>query len=168
MIEIKEFSYFASKEYISKFEILEKPDPLSTDWIDVEDSRATYIWVLENIIDKPLGFLSYKVLILPNRIDFIYIVKIYVLHTHRGEAPNLIEGERISSILFRELAKKEINIFTLESACEQLDRYYAELGFRYIKEVSTELASVIETTAPIMHKIEKKKSLSDIEKAMFG
>lgn len=169
MIDIKELSYDESRELILTFEFLEQPSPLSTDWVDVEEDKAKYIWLIENI-EKPLGFLSYKKLILPNQVDFIYIVKIYVLKSHRGSNPILVEEERVSEILFREIDKRNVNILTLESACEELDRYYESLGFEYNKEISDIFAKEIETTEQIMYR--KKKDieieLSDEEKKMFS
>ena len=135
---IKELSYEESKEYLYKFQIKEKS--YGTDWYDCEDENATYIWLIEieNINEKPLGFLSYKKMILPIKVGFIYIVKIYTLYTHRGEKPTLFNGNRVSEILFNEIDRKGINILTLESACEKLDIYYKSLGFKYNKEISDE------------------------------
>lgn len=158
---IRELSYQNSRKYIQYFESLEKPSPLSMDWVDVDDSNATYIWWLEieSGIEKPLGFLSYKVLILPNKIDFIYIVKIYVLKSHRGENPTLVEDERVSEILFRQIDRKGVNILTLESACEELDVYYKSLGFEYNEEISQVFAKEIGTIEQIMYR--RKEVISD-------
>jgi len=131
---IKELSYEESKEYLSRFQQEEKS--YGADWYDCEDHpNATYIWFLsvESISEKPLGFLSYKKMILPNKVDFVYIVKIYALHTHRGEHPILFNGKRVSEILFDEIDKKGVNILTLESACEKLDIYYEGLGYIFSK-----------------------------------
>ncbi|MFK5976820.1 MAG: hypothetical protein QM493_09955 [Sulfurovum sp.] len=73
MVEIKEFSLHESQKYLYLSQRLE--NSYGTDWYDCEED-AKYIWLIENI-ENPLGFLSYKVLLLPNKIDFIYIVKIY-------------------------------------------------------------------------------------------
>ena len=120
MVEIKELSFFDSQSYLNRFQLLEKA--YGADWYGAEDENATYIWLIEDI-NKPLGFLSYKVLILPNRIEFVYIVKIYVLKSHRGNNPILFEDERVSKILFRQIDKKGVDILTLEYACENLDFY---------------------------------------------
>jgi len=175
VIDIKELSYQESQKFISAFDTLEESLYIShtdrnfSDWVDVEEVRARYIWLVEDM-EKPLGFLSYRVLILPNKIDFIYIVKIYVLKSHREENPILVEEERVSEILFREIDRRNVNILTLESACKKLDRYYESLGFEYNKEISDIFAQEIKTTEQIMYR--KKKdieiNLSDEEKKMFG
>ena len=169
MLDIKELSYEESRGLISIFESLEEPVLLSTDCVDVEESRAKYIWLIEDM-KKPLGFLSYRLFILPNKIAFIYIVKIYVLGAYRGTSPILFEDRRVSEILFNEIDKRNVNILTLESACENLDRYYEGLGFKYNKEISDIFAKVIRTTEQIRYR--KKKDiaieLSDEEKRMFG
>ena len=169
MIDIKELSFTKSKEFISIFEFLERPLPISMDWIDVEDANATYIWLLEDI-KKPLGFISYRTLQMPNKIDFIYIVKIYVLKSHRGKEPTLIKEERVSMLLFQQVYKKSVNILTLESSDKKLDLYYQKLGFKYNVELSKELSKVIDTrNREIMYKIDTKEevSLSDVEKKFF-
>ena len=58
----------------------------------------------------------------------------------------------MSEILFREIAKKKINILTLESACEKLDIYYKDLGFRYDADTNNMFSSIIGTSANIMLK----------------
>ncbi len=168
-MELQELSYDKSRELISIFESLEEPSVLSTDWVDVHEPRASYIWLLEGI-NQPLGFLSYRVLILPNRIDFVYIVKIYALKTHRGRNPTLVEEERVSEILFREIDKKNVNILTLESACENLDRYYEELGFEYNKEISEAFAHEIGTSEQIRYRKKEasNREVSDEMKELFG
>ncbi len=169
MIDIQELSFTESQEFISVFEFLEKPSFNGMDWVDVEDENATYIWLLEDI-KKPLGFLSYKIILMPNQIDFIYIVKIYVLKTHRSKKPILIDGKRASMILFEQIYKKDINILTLESADEKLDIYYQKLGFKYNVELSKELSKVIDTrNREIMYKIDKREEieLSEVEKKFF-
>jgi len=165
---IKELDYQNSREYLGKFQYFEKS--YEADWYDCEDEKATYIWWIEVEVtdEKPLGFLSYKQMISPNRVDFIYIVKIYVLHTHRGQEASLIDGERVSMILFRELVKKEVNILTLESACKDLDKYYETLGFMYIKDVNFEFTSIIGTEEKIMIKIQDRRLLSENEQQIFG
>ena len=115
---------------------MEQPSPFSTDWVDVEESRVKYIWLIEDM-EKPLGFLSYRLFILPNKIDFIYIVKIYVLEAYRGVSPTFLEDRRVSEILFNEVDKRNVNILTLESSDKELDRYYESLGFEYNKEIRT-------------------------------
>jgi len=165
---IKELSYEESKEYLSKFQQEEKS--YGADWYDCEDGSAIYIWLIEigYINEKPLGFLSYKKMILPNKVDFVYIVKIYALHTHRGENPTLFNRKRVSEILFDEIDKKGVNILTLESACEKLDIYYKSLGYIFSKELSDEFARVIGTREEIMYRIKNNIKLSDEEKNMFG
>lgn len=163
---IRELSYLDSQKYLGEFQ--KEENSYGADWYDCEDENSQYIWWLD--IEKPLGFLSYKKMILPNKIDFVYIVKIYVLKTHRGEEAVLIDGERVSEILFSEIDKKGVNILTLESACEKLDVYYKDLGFEYNVAISNEFASVIGTREEILYR--RKKSLldmmSDAEKEMFG
>jgi len=165
---IKELSYKESREYLYKFQ--REENSYGTDWYDCEDESATYIWLIliEDRSDKPLGFLSYKKMILPNKVDFVYIVKIYVLHTYGGEYATLFNGNRVSKILFDEIDKKGVNILTLESACEQLDIYYKSLGFKYNKEISDEFSRVIGTREEIMYRIKNDVELTNEEKNMFG
>ncbi len=149
MINIQNLDFSNSKPLLDRFQILEKS--YGMDWFDCEDENAKYIWVVEDI-ENPLGFLSYKILPHPNQIDFIYIVKIYVLEDYRGENPRLIEEERVSEILFRQIDRQGINILTLESACERLDTHYEKLGFKYNKDVSEIFSSIIGTSEKIMVK----------------
>ena len=147
MIDIQNLDFFNSKFLLNKFQALE--NSYGMDWYDCEDENTEYIWILEGI-DNPLGFLSYKILSHPNQIDFIYVVKIYVLEDYRGEDPRLIEEERVSEILFRQIDRQGINILTLESACEILDTHYEKLGFKYNKDVSGIFSSIIGTTQKIL------------------
>ena len=147
MIDIQNLDFFNSKFLLNKFQALE--NSYGMDWYDCEDENTEYIWILEGI-DNPLGFLSYKILSHPNQIDFIYVVKIYVLEDYRGENPRLIEEERVSEILFRQIDRQGINILTLESACERLDTHYEKLGFKYNKDVSGIFSSIIGTTQKIL------------------
>ena len=165
MVEIKELSFFDSQSYLNRFQLLEKA--YGADWYGAEDENATYIWLIEDI-NKPLGFLSYKVLILPNRIDFVYIVKIYVLKSHRGNNPILVEDERVSKILFRQIDRKDVNILTLESACKELDVYYKSLEFKYNEEISNKFSKIIGISEKIMYKQKKDIELSDEEKIFFS
>jgi hypothetical protein len=173
MVDLGELSYQDSIELIKKFELLENPNPQSMDWSYIHESKATYIWLLEDSIN-PLGFLSYKILLHPNKTNFIYIVKIYVLKGYKkyegnkAEEPILIEGKKVSRILFEEIYKKGVNILTLESACEKLDIYYERLGFKKNKEMSDFFAPIIGTNEQIMTKLVKEPKLSDIEKELFG
>ena len=121
------------------------------DWYDCEDENAKYIWVI-NGVDNPLGFLSYKILFDSIIKEYIYIVKIYVLSQYRGQTPILIEEERVSEILFRQIERQGINILTLESACEELDDYYESLGFRNIQEVNNGFSQITGTHAKIIVK----------------
>lgn len=147
MIDIQNLDFFNSKFLLNKFQALE--NSYGMDWYDCEDENTEYIWILEGI-DNPLGFLSYKILSHPNQIDFIYVVKIYVLEDYRGEDPRLIEEERVSEILFRQIDRQGINILTLESACERLDTHYEKLGFKYNKDVNGIFSSIIGTTQKIL------------------
>ena len=147
MIDIQNLDFFNSKFLLNKFQALE--NSYGMDWYDCEDENTEYIWILEGI-DNPLGFLSYKILSHPNQIDFIYVVKIYVLEDYRGKNPRLIEEERVSEILFRQIDRQGINILTLESACERLDTHYEKLGFKYNKDVSEIFSSIIGTTQKIL------------------
>ena len=147
MINIQNLDFSNSKPLLDRFQILEKS--YGMDWYDYDDENAKYIWVVEDI-ENPLGYLSYKILPHPNQIDFIYIVKIYVLEDYRGENPRLIEEERVSEILFRQIDRQGINILTLESACERLDTHYEKLGFKYNKDVSGVFSSIIGTTQKIL------------------
>lgn len=150
MIDIQNLDFSNSRFFLNKF--LESENAyFSTEWYDCEDKNAKYIWAIEGI-DNPLGFLSYKILPHPNQIDFIYIVKIYVLSDYRGENPILIEEERVSEILFRQLERQGISILTLESACEELDTHYEKFGFKYNKDVSGVFSSIIGTSEKIMVK----------------
>ena len=165
---IREISYHHSREYLNKFQKEEKSYDVG--WYDCEDKDATYIWWIESedIPENPLGFLSYKKMILPNSIDFVYIVKIYVLKTYRGKNPILIEGKRVSIILFRELDKKEVKILTLEPACSKLDVYYKNLGFSYNEEISEEFSKAIGTSEKIMYRRKEDILFTDAERNMFG
>lgn len=147
MIEIQNLDFLNSRNLLSKFQSLE--NSYYADWYNCEDENANYIWLVKSIED-PLGFLSYKVLPHPNQTDFIYIVKIYVLNDYRGENPILIEEEKVSEILFRQIDRKGINILTLESSCKKLDNYYENLGFKYNKDVSEMFSSVVGTSEKIM------------------
>ena len=149
MAVIRELTFQDSKQFLEKFQLLE--NSYYSDWCDCEDENAQYIWLFKDI-ENPLGFLSYKILIHPNQIDFIYIVKIYVLKDYRDKTPILIEEERVSEILFRQIDRKNINILTLESACNELDDYYESLGFKYNEDVSDIFSSIIGTNEKIMVK----------------
>jgi len=157
MVEVKELPFIESQKILNHFQLLE--NSYGIDWYDCEHEDAHYIWLLENI-DEPLGFLSYKVLITPNKVDLIYIVKIYVLKSHRGENATLIDDERVSEILFRQIYRKGVNILTLESAHEKLDAYYKKLGFRYNKDMSDYLGLIIGTRGQIMARFIKQNELS--------
>jgi len=148
-VVIREFTFENSRKFLSEFQLVEKS--YYADWSDCEDENAQYIWLFEGI-ENPLGFLSYKILLHPNQIDFIYIVKIYVLKDYRGKTPILVEEERVSEILFRQIDIKNINILTLESACEKLDIYYENLGYRYDIDVNNVFSSLIGTNEKIMVK----------------
>jgi hypothetical protein len=160
MINIQNLDFHNSRFLLSKFQALEKS--YGMDWYDCEDENAKYIWIIEDI-DNPLGFLSYKILPHPNQTDFIYIVKIYVLKDYRGENPRLIEEERVSEILFRRIEREEINILTLESACEKLDKYYESLGFINIQYESGEFLGISGTHAKII----VKQSFSNSEQLIL-
>lgn len=149
MIDIQDLDFSNSRFFLNKFQASE--NSYGMDWYDCEDENAKYIWAIEGI-DNPLGFLSYKILFDPNITEYIYIVKIYVLSQYRGQTPILIEEERVSEILFRQIEKKEIDILTLESACEELDDYYESLGFRNMQEVSDIFSQIIGTHAKIIVK----------------
>ena len=170
MIEIKELNFKNSEQFLDRFQRLE--NSYGADWYDCEEERAKYIWLIEDI-DNPLGFLSYKILLHPNQIDFIYIVKIYVLKGYKKykenkeKEPILIEGKRVSEILFEKINKKGVNILTLESI-EELDTYYEKLGFEYNEEMSNFFAPIIGTKEPIMSKIIRKPEVPDNEKDLFG
>ena len=70
-MEIKEMSYMESRELLNKFQISEQEHDLYlTNWVDVVDESAKYIWAIENFED-PRGFLSYKILPLANANEFI-------------------------------------------------------------------------------------------------
>ena len=149
MVDIKNLDFLNSRNLLSKFQSLE--NSYYSDWYDCEDENAKYIWLIKDI-ENPLGFLSYKILPHLNQIDFIYIVKIYVLNDYRGTNPTLIEEERVSEILFRQIYRQGINILTLESACDELDVYYETLGFRYDKDVSEMFSHIVGTHEKIMVK----------------
>ncbi|WP_417332555.1 GNAT family N-acetyltransferase [Halarcobacter sp.] len=149
MIDIQNLDFFNSRSFLNKFQASE--NSYGMDWYDCEDENAKYIWVIEGI-DNPLGFLSYKILFDPSIKEYIYIVKIYVLSQYRGQTPILIEEERVSEILFRQIERQGINILTLESACEGLDNYYESLGFRNIQEVSNGISQITGTHAKIIAK----------------
>lgn len=149
MIDIQNLDFHDSKFLLNKFQGLEKS--FGMDWYDCEDENAKYIWVIKGV-DNPLGFLSYKILFDSSIKEYIYIVKIYVLSQYRGKTPILIEEERVSEILFRQIERQGINILTLESACEELDDYYESLGFRNIQEVNIGVSQITGTHAKIIVK----------------
>ena len=149
MIDIQNLDFHDSRFLLNKFQGLEKS--FGMDWYDCEDENAKYIWVI-NGVDNPLGFLSYKILFDSIIKEYIYIVKIYVLSQYRGQTPILIEEERVSEILFRQIERQGINILTLESACEELDDYYESLGFRNMQEVSDRFSQITGTHAKIIVK----------------
>ena len=149
MIDIQDLDFSNSRFFLNKFQASE--NSYGMDWYDCEDENAKYIWTIEGI-DNPLGFLSYKIFFDPNITEYIYIVKIYVLSQYRGQTPILIDGERVSEILFRQIEKKEIDILTLESACEGWDDYYESLGFRNMQEVSDRFSQITGTHAKIIVK----------------
>ncbi len=149
MIDIQNLDFHNSRFLLNKFQGLEKS--FGMDWYDCEDENAKYIWVI-NGVDNPLGFLSYKILFDSIIKEYIYIVKIYVLSQYRGQTPILIEEERVSEILFRQIERQGINILTLESACEELDDYYESLGFRNIQEVNNGFSQITGTHAKIIVK----------------
>ena len=97
MIDIQNLDFSNSRFFLNKFQASE--NSYGMDWYDCEDENAKYIWAIEGI-DNPLGFLSYKILPHPNQIDFIYIVKIYVLSDYRGKDPILIEEERVFPLIW--------------------------------------------------------------------
>jgi hypothetical protein len=149
VIDIQNLDFHDSRFLLNKFQGLEKS--FGMDWYDCEDENAKYIWVI-NGVDNPLGFLSYKILFDSIIKEYIYIVKIYVLSQYRGQTPILIEEERVSEILFRQIERQGINILTLESACEELDDYYESLGFRNIQEVNNGFSQITGTHAKIIVK----------------
>lgn len=149
MPHIEELSYNNSKAHLLKFQLLE--NSYGADWYGADDKASTYIWLLENV-KNPLGFLSYKKLILPNKVDFIYVIKIYVLKKYRDKNPILLDEERVSEILFRQIETKSVNILTLESSCKKLDVHYESLGFEYNKDNSKIFAQAINTNSKVMHK----------------
>ncbi|MCT7627050.1 GNAT family N-acetyltransferase [Aliarcobacter butzleri] len=149
MIDIQNLDFYDSRFLLNEFQGLEKS--FGMDWYDCEDENAKYIWVI-NGVDNPLGFLSYKILFDSIIKEYIYIVKIYVLSQYRGQTPILIEEERVSEILFRQIERQGINILTLESACEELDDYYESLGFRNIQEVNNGFSQITGTHAKIIVK----------------
>lgn len=167
MMEIKEMSYMESRELLNKFQISEQEHDLYlTNWVDVVDESAKYIWAIENFED-PRGFLSYKILPLANANEFIYIVKIYVLKDYRGKTPILIDDERVSQILFRQISIKNVDILTLESADIKLDKYYKSMGFEYNEEKSRIYSQVIDSKNRQIMVREINKEISEEEMQLF-
>jgi hypothetical protein len=160
-------SYLESRELLNKFQILEQEHDLYlTNWVDVEDESVRYIWAIENF-DDPRGFLSYKILALANVNEFIYIVKIYVLKDYRGKTPILIDDERVSQILFRQISVKDIDILTLESADEKLDKYYKSMGFEYNEEKSRIYSQIIDSKNRQIMVREINKEIPEEELRLF-
>lgn len=163
---IQELDYNNSRKYLeyiekvslSKCTCLEEISKFLFDWEEATDKTSQYIWV-QNDIESPLGFLSYKIYPIPNSKEFLYIVKIYVLSEYRGENPILIDDERVSQLLFREIERKGINIFTLESANSKLDIYYKKLGFIENVEINRILSPIIGKNRKIMARINNKDEL---------
>ena len=165
MIDIKEFDYQSSKHLLKRFQIIEKS--YGANWFNCEDENSQYIWIIENT-DNPLGFLSFKILIHPNQKDFIYIVKIYVQRQYRGENPLLVNKERVSQILFRQIESKGVNILTLESADEKLDAYYEQQGFKYNEDISNFFAPVIGTNDKVVVKFLHREIIDEDLLKKFG
>lgn len=163
---IQELNFIDSKRYLDTFYFKEKPS--CSDWYEAEESNAQYIWKFANI-DIPIGFLSYKVYQLPNTKEFLYIVKIFVLKEYRGESPILIENERVSQILFREIERKGINILTLESADIKLDGYYKKLDYKKNEEMNRIISPIIGKKRDIMVKIiNREVEFSEEELKVLG
>lgn len=146
----KELSRKESQEYLDRFQQLEYHNRLSTmDWHG-SDSANFYIWSIDitSGIEIPIGFIGYNFFALANGEEFIYIVKFFISREYRTyDNPNdvkLIEEEKASILLFREIISKGKNIITLTSASKKLDTYYSKkYGFVYDEEICEKLANIV-------------------------
>ncbi|MEJ2499075.1 MAG: hypothetical protein P8Y46_07200 [Sulfurovaceae bacterium] len=146
----KELSREESRKYLDSFEIQEyRSNPPSTDWYD-SDSASLYVWIIDvtNEEEIPIGFIGYNLFSTMNDEEFIYIMKFFVLKKYRKyNNENLIEsieGEKVSSLLFKNIMSKNKNIITLTPANERLSKYYErEYGFIYNKEISEKFADIV-------------------------
>lgn len=150
----EELSREESQQYLALFQKLEYKSRLpSTDWYGGDDA-SFYIWAVD-ITDGekiPIGFIGYDLFALSKDEEFIYIVKFFVLGEYKKyynkSVVKLIEGEKLSSILFKEIIAKGKNIITLTFANEKLkDHYNREFGFIHNKEISEKLADIVGTTS---------------------
>lgn len=182
-MDVTHLTYKESGRLLHEFSVSERSNvrEVATEW----KNHANYIWIIkkalsENEIDTGIGFLSYNIYPIADSIkSFIYIVKIHVLKDYRGDTPTLIDGKRASQILFDEVekiedeySKSDIDIITLISANEELDKFYKDLGFKDLPEgkVTEEYSRKISTADPIMYRIKQKSELklSDGEEVLFG
>lgn len=143
-----------SQEYLDLFQKLEYQNRVpSTDW-DGGDDANFYIWAVD-ITDGgkiPICFIGYDLFALSKDEEFIYIVKFFILGEYKKyynkSVVKLIEGEKLSSILFKEIIAKGKNIITLTFANEKLKHYYnREFGFIHNKEISEKFADIVGTTS---------------------
>jgi|GEM_PF-3873292 len=170
-----------SQEYLDQFQILEYKDRCTNyaNWYD-SDNANFYLWLVDTTdkIEIPIGFIGYNFFALANGEEFIYIVKFFISREYRTyDNPNdikLIEEEKASSLLFREIISKRKNIITLTSANEKLDTYYSkEYGFVYDEEICEKLASIVGENAEgflyLELGIEKRDlQIEDAPKNLFG
>lgn len=169
-----------SQEYLDLFQKLEYQNRVpSTDW-DGGENANSYIWLVD-VTDGskiPIGFIGYDTLALPNGEEFIYIVKFFVFgkykkYCNQGDV-KLVEGEKVSSLLFKEVKSKGKSIITLTSASKKLDTYYQkEYGFIYDEKISEKLASIVGVFSDgfLYLDLESEKSSSkikDMPKNLFG
>lgn len=147
----KELSRDESQKYLDLFQRLEYKDRCTSyaNWYDSDDANF-YLWLVDSTdkVEIPIGFIGYNLFALDNGEEFIYIVKFFISREYRTyNNPNdikLIEEEKASSLLFREIISKGKNIITLTSASKKLDTYYSkEYGFVYDEEICEKLANIV-------------------------
>ncbi len=175
---MRELSKPESQEYIDRFQRLEYSYRVaSTDWYGSEDANF-YIWLIDITSEPeiPIGFIGYKVFALDDGEAFIYIVKFFVLKEYKKynnrSNVKLVEGEKVSSLLFKEIKSKGMNIITLTSANSKLDIYYTNAyGFTHNEQICGKLADIIgEFSEGLLYLevIKKNFKVEDNLKNLFG
>lgn len=149
-IRFSELSRADSQKYLDLFEYNEYKDSFSgTNWWGSDEANY-YLWLVD-ITDPfneiPIGFIGFNLYTLPKE-EFIYIVKFYVLNDYRKydneTERKLIDGKKVSSLLFDKIKSKRKDIITLTPANNALEKYYQkEYGFTYNYKVCDKLASNI-------------------------
>lgn len=169
MLSVIERDYRRSQVLLKEFQITEQV--FGCEWDDAEDYAANYIWVVDIVeSERPIGFLAYKLLYLKQEKAFTYILKLFVLNEYRGEDPVLMDGERVSKVLFNTVVRKGYEIVTLEPSCERLEEHYQdEFGFKYVETISKIFADAIDAVKyrKILYWMEYDEVENDVS-ALYG